>query len=86
MNVILSIVCIIIMIASTTVLYHYSKKQFMAIICIAVIYDCSLSLMLLCPHDNPTAIDVYAGRTELKITSINGVPTDSIVVFKEKAK
>lgn len=86
MNVILSIVCIIIMIASTTVLYYYSKNQFMAIICIAVIYVCSLSFMLLCHHDNPTAIDVYAGRTELKITSVNGAPTDSVVVFKEKAK
>ena len=86
MNIILSIVCMIIMITSSTVLYHYSKNQFMAIICIAVIYVCSLSLMLLCRHDNPTAIDVYRGKTELKITSMNGVPTDSVVVFKEKAK
>ena len=32
----------------------------------------------------PTALDVYRGNTELKITSVNGVPTDSIVIFKNK--
>ena len=32
----------------------------------------------------PSAIDVYRGNTELEITSVNGVPTDSVVVFKEK--
>ena len=32
----------------------------------------------------PSAIDVYRGNTELEITSVNGVPTDSVIVFKEK--
>ena len=32
----------------------------------------------------PSALDVYRGNTELEITSVNGVPTDSVVVFKEK--
>ena len=32
----------------------------------------------------PSAPDVYRGNTELEITSVNGVPTDSVVVFKEK--
>lgn len=32
----------------------------------------------------PTALDVYRGNTELKITSVNGVPTDTVVVFKNK--
>ena len=30
----------------------------------------------------PSALDVYRGNTELEITSINGVPTDTAVVFK----
>ena len=34
--------------------------------------------------DEPTALDVYRGNTELKITSVNDIPTDTIVVFKEK--
>ena len=32
----------------------------------------------------PSAIDVYRGNTELRITSVNGVPTDTVVVFKNK--
>lgn len=32
----------------------------------------------------PTAIDVYRDNTELEITSVNGVPTDTVVVFKKK--
>lgn len=32
----------------------------------------------------PTALDVYRGNTELKITSVNGIPTDTVVVFKNK--
>ena len=32
----------------------------------------------------PSAIDVYRGNTELKITSVNGVPTDTVVAFKNK--
>ena len=32
----------------------------------------------------PIALDVYRGNTELKITSVNGVPTDTVVVFKNK--
>ena len=32
----------------------------------------------------PSAIDVYRGNTELEITSVNGVPIDTVVVFKRK--
>ena len=32
----------------------------------------------------PTAMDVYQGNTELEIISVNGVPTDTVVVFKNK--
>ena len=32
----------------------------------------------------PRAIDVYRGKTRLQITSVDGVPTDTIVVWKNK--
>ena len=32
----------------------------------------------------PSALDVYRGNTELEITLVNGVSTDTAVVFKEK--
>lgn len=31
----------------------------------------------------PSALDVYRGNTELEITSVNGTPTDTVVVFKK---
>ena len=33
---------------------------------------------------NPTAIDVYRGKTTLEVTYKDGVPIDTVVVFKEK--
>ena len=35
---------------------------------------------------NPTAMDVYQGKTTLSITYEDGVPVDSIVVFKKGRK
>ena len=35
---------------------------------------------------NPTAIDVYRGKTTLEITYKDSVAIDSVVVFKEKKK
>lgn len=35
---------------------------------------------------NPSAIDVYKGRTTLEITYKGGVPVDSVVVFKDNEK
>ena len=32
----------------------------------------------------PSALDVYRGHTDFEITSVNGTPIDSVVVFKEK--
>lgn len=34
----------------------------------------------------PQAIDVYRGKTTLEITYRNGVPVDSVVVFKTEKK
>ena len=34
----------------------------------------------------PTAMDVYQGKTTLEITYKDGVPVDSVVVFKDKEK
>ena len=35
---------------------------------------------------NPSAMDVYQGRTTLEITYKDNVPVDSVVVFKNKEK
>ena len=35
---------------------------------------------------NPTALDVYQGKTTLEITYRDSIPIDSVVVFKEEFK
>ena len=36
--------------------------------------------------DTPTAKDVYQGKTILEITYKDGIPVDSVVIFKDKKK
>lgn len=43
-----------------------------------------LAVIVMVDMKAPSALDVYRGNTELKIHSINGVPTDTIVVYKKK--
>ena len=52
------------------------------IIMLMIIEICLVEIITEKP--TPSALDVYRGNTELEITSVNGVPTDSVVVFKEK--
>lgn len=44
-----------------------------------------VEIILICDISNevkPKAIDVYRNKTELDITSVNGVPRDTVVVWK----
>lgn len=44
-------------------------------------------LFICCAIDketNPTAIDVYRGKTTLEVTYKDGVPIDTVVLFKER--
>ena len=44
-----------------------------------------LELLMVCDIlkvSQPHAIDVYRNKTELEITSVNGVPRDTVVVWK----
>ena len=47
-----------------------------------VLEICLVSMIIEKP--TPSALDVYRGNTELEITSINGTPIDTVVVFKKK--
>lgn len=39
-------------------------------------------VLTIAEQDKPKAIDVYRGNTELQIHSINGIPQDTVVVWK----
>ena len=54
-----------------------------AVIMILMVIEICL-VAIITEKPTPSAIDVYRGNTELEITSVNEVPTDSVVVFKEK--
>lgn len=46
-----------------------------------VIEICLVSKIIEKPK--PSALDVYRGNTELEIKSINGIPIDTVVIFKK---
>ena len=41
-------------------------------------------VILFVHDDHPNAMDVYRGKTTIKITYKDGVPVDSVIVFKVK--
>ncbi len=49
-------------------------------------YIVSGAVIMLSGGEKPTAMDVYQGKTTLEITYKDGVPIDSVVVFKNKEK
>ena len=55
-------------------------------LCVMGAYILSGGIMMNQESGKPTAMDVYQGKTTLEITYKDGVPVDSIVVFKDKEK
>ena len=51
-------------------------------LCYMVILTVCLFGILILLSNVPQAIDVYRGKTDLQITSVNGIPKDSTVVWK----
>ena len=56
------------------------------LLAVIFIYSFGFALGLICATPNITAMDVYQGKTTLEITYKDGVPIDSVVVFKDKEK
>lgn len=54
--------------------------------CVMGAYILSGGILMYQESCKPTAMDVYQGKTTLEITYKDGVPRDSIVVFKDKEK
>lgn len=76
------IVFLVIAICTTIIKEEYNKVLAVVLLVIAfigeffIIYDVS---------NTPTALDVYEGNTELRITYEGKVPVDSVVIYKKKA-
>ena len=64
-------------------LYNVNNDYFkFAILCVSI----GAILMVLAVNliNMPRAIDVYRGETKLRITSVDGIPTDTVVVWKNR--
>ena len=75
-------VTLLIMIFMAIILSAYSNAYAASILIVSIITFIS-AVFTTIELRNPTAIDVYRGRTVLEITYRNGVPIDSAVVFKK---
>lgn len=76
---IILIVCVLICFSTFTEEEEYilALKQII-IICMILISICGIVFYT----SKPTAMDVYQGKTTLEITYKDGVPVDSVVVWK----
>lgn len=74
----------------TELLKFIKRKDWGSIILLSIInllcitFEVLLIYTALNAKPEPTALDVYRGLTELKISYINGVPQDTIVVLKNR--
>lgn len=51
---------------------------------ISILFVVELNLVAyITAEPTPSALDVYRGNTELEITSVNGAPIDTVVIFKK---
>lgn len=64
-------------------------KEFGEFIFISLITSASIAFIgwtgyIIGTANKPTAMDVYQGKTTIEITYKDGIPVDSVVVFKNK--
>lgn len=60
------------------------KEYYSISIVLVVIAVICLSFIVADIEDTPTALDVYQGKTELRITYEGKVPVDTVVIYKKK--
>lgn len=60
------------------------QKSLLGIILGAVMLVAGVLVRVIVVDPAPTAMDVYRGNTTLEVTYKDGVPVDSVVVFKDK--
>ena len=67
-----------------TKLANYKKSYSIICLILMIILWCINACCVTVIVNQPTAIDVYKGKTELQITYKGTIPVDSVVVFKNK--
>ena len=80
----LIVVGLIMLITSLFCLLCIDKSGLAFLLGVIGAYLLSGGLIMYQESNKPTAMDVYQGKTTLEITYKDGVPIDSVVVFKDK--
>ena len=75
-------VFLIILGAGVGIRYNTNPLPTIFIVFGIIICFCAIAPSII--NDKPSALDVYQGKTTLKITYRDGVAIDSVVVFKDK--
>ena len=69
------------------VCYDDINKRVLSCFCVIIFsITCTIILIDYISKDEPTALDVYQGKTTIEITYRDSIPVDSVVVFKEEFK
>lgn len=81
---ILFLIVLVIAIVISAKLDNYSSSYSVISLALMIIIWCINAYCVSIIVNQPTAIDVYKGKTELQITYKGTIPIDSVVVFKNK--
>lgn len=65
-------------------LTNYEDSYYIIYLALVIILGCVSICCVAIIINQPTAMDVYKGKTELQITYKGTIPIDSVVVFKNK--
>ena len=83
-NELLFCIVVIIVCVLSIKLANYEDSYYIIYLALAIILGC---ISICCDAiiiNQPTAIDVYKGKSKLQITYKGTIPIDSVVVFKNK--
>ena len=83
-NELLFCIVVIIVCVLSIKLANYEDSYYIIYLALAIILGCISICCVAIIINQPTAMDVYKGKTELQITYKGTIPIDSVVVFKNK--
>ena len=79
---------LVILLGISVLVFLEYKENFSGVSIYAFVSGCVsfIGFLILCLScfKEPSAIDVYRGNTTLKVTYINKIPVDTVVIFKHK--
>ena len=76
-------VALVIIVTAVCVLDKIYEDSIALAIVLLGIASIGLSFIMVYMSDTPTALEVYKGKTELRITYDGKIPVDSVVIYKK---